>query len=48
MIIAVDGKEAVRHNEIIKIINVKKANDTVKVTVIRNGQELTFDVILGQ
>ena len=48
MIIAVDGKEAVRYNEIIKIINVKKANDTVKVTVIRNGQELTFDVILGQ
>ena len=48
MIVAIDEKEVARYSEITEIINRKNPKDTVKVTVVRNGQDLTFDVILGQ
>ena len=48
LIIAVDGNQTARYDEIITIINRKNPRDTVNVTVIRNGQSLTFDVLLGQ
>ncbi|MBE6667399.1 MAG: PDZ domain-containing protein [Ruminococcaceae bacterium] len=47
-VVGIDGEEVSRYEEIVNIINRKKPKDTVSVTVIRNRQSLTFDIILGQ
>lgn len=48
MIIGIDGEAVSRYDDIIRVINQKNPGDTVRVTVLRNNQELTFNVILGE
>ena len=46
IIIKVDGKEIKTNDDLVKIISSHKPKDKVKITVVRNGREKEFTVIL--
>ncbi len=47
LIVKIDNTVVYREGDISAAIEKKAPNDTVSITVIRSGQRLTFDVILG-
>lgn len=48
LILNIDGERVRNHGDLIKMISDHLAGDTVELTVIRNGGELTFSVLLEQ
>ncbi len=48
LIVEIDNAVIYREGDITDAINKKCPDDTVSITVIRSGQRLTFDVILGK
>lgn len=47
-IVSVDGKEVSSASEVKTIINQHSANDTIEITIIRNNQQKTVQVTLGE
>lgn len=45
-IVSVDGEEITDADRVIEIIGTKKPGDTMQMVVERNGEEITFDIIL--
>ena len=46
IIVKVDGKEIKSNDDLVKVISSHKPKDKVKITVIRNGKEKDFTVVL--
>ncbi len=47
VIIALDGKKVQSHSDITGTISAKKANETIAVTILRDGSEQVIDATLG-
>ena len=47
LIVDIDGLAVYGEGQIAEAVNKKSPGDTVSVTVLRSGQRLTFDIILG-
>ena len=48
IIIAADKTQIASMESLKSVITSKKVGDTMKVTVVRNNQQLTFDIVLGK
>lgn len=46
-IIAADGNEISTYPELSKVLQTKKVDDHILLTVVRDGKQLDFDVVLG-
>ncbi|MBS1537409.1 MAG: PDZ domain-containing protein [Bacteroidetes bacterium] len=47
VVLALDGKKVQSHTDITSIISTKKPNETISVTILRNGSEQVIDATLG-
>ena len=47
LLVAINGEAVCREADILNVINKFSSGDSVSVTVIRSGQRLTFDIVLG-
>jgi len=48
VIVAMDGDPVVDQGDIARIMNRRRAGDSVKVTVFRGAQKMDFNVVLGE
>ena len=48
LIVRIDTKEVSTPSQLRQVLQQKKPKQSVRITVLRYGQELTFDVILGK
>jgi S1-C subfamily serine protease len=48
IIIAVDGEELATMAELVALVRVQQPGDNLQLTVVRDGEELDFDVTLGE
>jgi S1-C subfamily serine protease len=47
LIIAIDGQQVERADDLLSVIETKKAGDTVVLTIIRGGKSMKVSVVLG-
>jgi S1-C subfamily serine protease len=48
IIVAVDGDELATMAELVALVRVREPGDTLQLTIVRDGEELEFDVTLGE
>jgi S1-C subfamily serine protease len=48
IIIAVEGEELATMAELVALVRVREPGDTLQLTVVRDGEQMDFDVTLGE